>query len=254
MTVYHFDFAADRWQAALDIEADRMRNVRIDEKHEFEQEKGRRHSAELDGGEDNPWDLEYKTILPLLWPQDSPYSHPVIGQREHVRGARPPRSSSGTTTSGTTPTMRRSSSSAVSIRPRPRRRSSNALRRNCRRATYRRARSRRSTPNARTGYGKEFDSKFDVPRMMLGFNTVVVGTPEDPILDVVQDILAGGKTSRLYRKLVEDERIAAEVERGNYAGRFPAWFAVNVELLQGKDRKKAEDLTFAELENSPRNR
>src|SRR6187399_1418313 len=28
MTVYHFDFAADRWQAALDIEADRMRNVK----------------------------------------------------------------------------------------------------------------------------------------------------------------------------------------------------------------------------------
>src|SRR5438270_6996815 len=40
MTVYHFDFAADRWTIALDIEADRMRNVRIDEKHEFQQEKG----------------------------------------------------------------------------------------------------------------------------------------------------------------------------------------------------------------------
>src|SRR5581483_5239893 len=35
MTVYHFDFAADRWTAALSIEADRMRNIRIDEKHEF---------------------------------------------------------------------------------------------------------------------------------------------------------------------------------------------------------------------------
>src|SRR5439155_11154784 len=40
MTVYHFDFAADRWTIALDIEADRMRNLMIDEKHEFEQEKG----------------------------------------------------------------------------------------------------------------------------------------------------------------------------------------------------------------------
>src|SRR5215212_9511154 len=86
MTVYYFDFAADRWQIALDIEADRMRNTRIDQKHEFEQEKGA-VIAELDGGEDNPWNLEYKTILPLLWPKDSPYSHPVIGVREHVRGA-----------------------------------------------------------------------------------------------------------------------------------------------------------------------
>src|SRR5262245_22070987 len=86
MTVYHFDFAADRWQIALDIEADRMRNVRIDAKHEFEQEKGA-VIAELDGNEDRPGDLEYKAILPMLWPKDSPYSHPVIGQREHVRGA-----------------------------------------------------------------------------------------------------------------------------------------------------------------------
>ena len=86
MTVYHFDFAADRWQIALDIEADRMRNVRIDAKHEFEQEKGAVIS-ELNGNEDRPGDLEYKTILPMLWPKDSPYSHPVIGQREHVQGA-----------------------------------------------------------------------------------------------------------------------------------------------------------------------
>src|SRR5205823_10118358 len=28
MTVYHFDFAADRWQIALDLEADRTRNIR----------------------------------------------------------------------------------------------------------------------------------------------------------------------------------------------------------------------------------
>ena len=86
MTVYHFDFAADRWQVALDIEADRMRNIRIDAKHEFEQEKGAVIS-ELNGNEDSPGDLEYKAILPLLFPKDSPYSHPVIGQRIHVRAA-----------------------------------------------------------------------------------------------------------------------------------------------------------------------
>src|SRR5262249_56864931 len=40
MTVFHFDFAADRWKTALDIEADRMRNLRIDSKHPFEQEQG----------------------------------------------------------------------------------------------------------------------------------------------------------------------------------------------------------------------
>ncbi len=50
----------------------------------------------------------------------------------------------------------------------------------------------------------------------------------------LQHILADGKTSRLYRKLVEDERIATGVDAGNYAGRYPGWFAVSVDLLEGE--------------------
>src|SRR6266851_5581855 len=56
-TIFHFDFAADRWQSALEIEADRMRNLRIDAKHEFELEKGA-VIQELKRDEDEPWDLE----------------------------------------------------------------------------------------------------------------------------------------------------------------------------------------------------
>src|SRR5262245_27234802 len=66
MTVYHFDFAAEQWETGLAIEADRMRNLRIDEKHEFEQEKGAVIS-ELQMNEDQPYDLEYKEILPILF-------------------------------------------------------------------------------------------------------------------------------------------------------------------------------------------
>src|SRR5262249_46539602 len=95
---------------------------------------------------------------------------------------------------------------------------------------------------------KEFPSKFDVPRMIMGFNTIAVGTPDDPVLDALQYILADGRTSRLYRKLVEDERIATSVHAGNYAGRYPGWVGVNLELLKGKDRKKAEEMVLAELE------
>jgi len=244
MTVYHFDFAADRWLTALEIEADRMRNIRIDEKHEFQPEKTV-VVEELNGNEDRPWDLEFKAVLPLLWPKDSPYSHPVIGQREHVLGATAeiikrhydkwyhPNNASLIVVGGfdADEAMKKIKELFGSI-PKgelpPRKK-----------PTYH--------PERKEPVRQELVSKFDVPRMLIGFNTVAVGTPEDPILDVIQDILAGGKTSRLYRKLVEDERIASEVGAGNYAGRYPGWFAVNVELLQGKDRKKTEELTFAEL-------
>ena len=86
MTVFYFDFAADRWKAGLEVEADRMRNLRIDEKHEFQQEKGAVIS-ELDRNEDEPWDLEQKAILPLLFGPKTPYGHPIIGEKQHVRAA-----------------------------------------------------------------------------------------------------------------------------------------------------------------------
>src|SRR5580692_11025199 len=86
MTVFHFDFAADRWLIGLQIEADRMRNTRIDPKHEFQQEKGA-VIQELNRNEDRPWDLESKLLLPLLYGEESSYGHPVIGERKHVEGA-----------------------------------------------------------------------------------------------------------------------------------------------------------------------
>ena len=89
-TIYHFDFAADGGDATmrqvLGVEADRMHNLRIDTKHEFEQEKGAVIS-ELEMDEDMPWDIEQKTILPLLFGKRAPYGHPVIGERDHVRAA-----------------------------------------------------------------------------------------------------------------------------------------------------------------------
>src|SRR4051812_16154668 len=85
-TVFHFDFPPDRWEVALDVEADRMRNLRIDQRHEFQQEKGAVLN-ELKRNEDEPWDLEVKAILPLLFGKKAPYGHPVIGESEHVRAA-----------------------------------------------------------------------------------------------------------------------------------------------------------------------
>ncbi|MFO0823425.1 MAG: pitrilysin family protein [Gemmataceae bacterium] len=245
MTVYHFDFASDRWQSALDIEADRMRNIRIDAKHEFEQEKGAVIS-ELKGNEDGPGDLEYKAVLKLLWPKESPYSHPVIGEEKHVRDATAeiikrhydkwyhPNNAAIVIAGGFDPdealTKIKKLFSGIPKADLPKRKT----------PTYFKDRA----GPVRT----EFESKFDQPRLIMGFNTVAVGTPEDPILDVVQYILSDGKTSRLYRKLVEDERVASAVDTGNYSGRYPGWFSVSLDVLKGKDRKKIEELVFTELE------
>ncbi|HEV3386828.1 MAG TPA: pitrilysin family protein, partial [Gemmata sp.] len=245
MTVYHFDFAANRWQAALEIEADRMRNIRIDKKHEFEEEKGAVIS-ELDRNEDTPYDLENKFILPLLFPKDSPYSHPVIGVTEHVRNATAaiikkhydrwyhPNNASLVIVGGFDAEEAMAKIKQL-FGPIPK--------------AELPPRKPATFFQDRVGpVHKEFESKFDSPRMLMGFNAVEVGTPDDPLLDVVQDILADGRTSRLYTKLVEGERIASSVNVSNNSGRYPGWFSITLDLFKGKDRKKAEELVFAELE------
>ncbi len=245
MTVYHFDFAADRWQIALSIEADRMRNIKIDAKHEFEQEKGAVIS-ELAGGEDQPWGLEFKKVLPLLFPKDSPYSHPVIGEERHVRDATAeiikrhydkwyhPNNASLVIVGGFDADAAlakiKELFSSIPKGELPRRKPPTFFK-------------------DRAGPVRvQFESKFDVPRVLFGFNTIPVGDPDDPVLDVISNVLGDGRTSRLYRKLVEDERVASEASAGNYTGRYPGWFSVNAELLKGKDRAKAEELIFAELD------
>jgi zinc protease len=244
MTVYHFDFAADRWKIALEIEADRMRSTRVDAKHEFEQEKGA-VIAELKAGEDRPWDLEYKAILPLLFPKANPYSHPVIGEEAHVRGATAevitryydkwyhPNNAALVVVGGFDP-----ADALASIRklfgPIPK-------------ADLPPRKVAPQFPSRPAVARKEIPSKFDVPRLMLGFNTVAVGHNDDYVFDLMNLVLSSGKTSRLHRKLVEGERVAAQVDSSNNAGRYPGWFGVDVEALPGKDRKTIERLVFAEL-------
>ena len=246
MTVYHFDFAADRWAEALKIEAERMRGTKIDDKHEFQQEKGA-VVAELKKGEDSPVGLgvqghpaaAVRHLGPVLAPGDRPggprprgdgRGHPPVlrpvvppEQRRpgHGRRVRP----------GGGPQGRSPSCSARSRRP------------SCRPA----GRPHRAGPRT-TRPALEIPSRFEVPRLVAGFNTVPAGHPDEAAFDLMDDLLAGGKTSRLFKRMVEKDRVASGVSASSNGGRYPGWFGVQVELLQGKDRTVAEGLLFEEIE------
>src|SRR5262249_11607659 len=94
----------------------------------------------------------------------------------------------------------------------------------------------------------EFESKFETARLLMGFNGGDVSNPDAPALDVLQVILAGGRTSRLYRKLIEGEEVADSASAANNTGRYPGWFAIQVALLKGKDRNQVEQLVLKEIE------
>ena len=83
-TAYYFNFASDRWEIALDIEADRMVNCAFDPE-EFEAEK-KVVIEELKTGLDSPWGL-------LLQEQEAtafkvhPYRNPIVGWLQDVERA-----------------------------------------------------------------------------------------------------------------------------------------------------------------------
>jgi zinc protease len=94
----------------------------------------------------------------------------------------------------------------------------------------------------------EIPSKFATARLLMGFNTVKSSDPDYPILTVLVELLAQGKTGRLYKALVEGAEAALSVSAGNNGGRYPGWLDIQVELIPGKSRSTVEKLVLAELD------
>src|SRR5262249_11756909 len=95
--------------------------------------------------------------------------------------------------------------------------------------------------------GLEMTSKFGVPRLLLGYNTARSSDPDCPALSVLEGVLGGGKTSRLYKGLVEGAEVASSASANHSAGRYPGWFALQVELLPGNDPDRVEKLVLEEV-------
>jgi predicted Zn-dependent peptidase len=55
------------------------------------------------------------------------------------------------------------------------------------------------------------EERVPLPRHFFGFRAPVIGDPRFDALEVASQILAGGKGSRLYRRLIRDEKIAQDV-------------------------------------------
>ncbi len=242
-TIFHFDFDRESWPVALEVEADRMQNLRIDKAHEFEQEKGAVIN-ELMRNEDEPWDLEQKAILPLLFGKEAPYGHPVIGEEEHVKAATAavikghydrwyhPNNASLIIVGGIDPDA-----------------ALDAVKKRFAAIPMGKLPERRPGPKELPKRPARLDmnSKFETARLLMGFTTVPYGDQDYPVLDILEALLGGGRTSRLYTKLVEGDEIAASVDASSSRGRYPGWFAIRLELLPGKDTAVAEKTVLAEL-------
>ncbi len=87
-----------------------------------------------------------------------------------------------------------------------------------------------------------FEDRVELPRLYMAWHSPALFGPDDAALDLVAEVLAGGKTSRLYRTLVYEERIATEMAASQNSRELGGFFQVVATAAPGR--------TLAELERA----
>jgi predicted Zn-dependent peptidase len=88
------------------------------------------------------------------------------------------------------------------------------------------------------------------PFYVEGYHRPATGDPDDAAYDAISDILSSGRTSRLYRKLVRDTKVAAQAAgfNGFPGDKYPNLFVLFAVTTPGHTPEEARDLMRAELE------
>jgi zinc protease len=79
------------------------------------------------------------------------------------------------------------------------------------------------------------------------WNTPEWGTPDDDYLSILADVLASGKTSRLYKRLVYDDQVATDVSASQGSSEIGSTFVIEATAKPGGDLKAVEKALDEEL-------
>jgi len=96
--------------------------------------------------------------------------------------------------------------------------------------------------------------KVSLPRVYLAWITPALYAPGDAALDVVSSVLAGGKNSRLYKRLVYDTQIAQDVSAYQASAALGSSFQIIATARPGHtaaEMQKAIDEELEKLRTSP---
>ena len=91
------------------------------------------------------------------------------------------------------------------------------------------------------------EDRIELPRLYLAWHSPALFGEEDAALDLVADVLAGGKTSRLYRSLVYEQRIATEVAASQNSRELSGYFHVVATAAPGHSLEELDQAIAAEL-------
>src|SRR6185295_2241198 len=92
-----------------------------------------------------------------------------------------------------------------------------------------------------------FEDRVELPRLYMAWLTPAMFAPGDAELDLGTDLLANGKTSRLYRRLVFDERIATDVSAAQNSREIAGYAQVTATAAPGHALAEIEQVILEEI-------
>ncbi len=238
-TTYYFQLAADRWTAALEMEADRMAGLTLDPR-EVESER-RVILEEIAMYEDDPWDALTQEVETALY-RPHPYGRPVLGTREDLtatgadelrafhRALYRPDNAVLVVGGDLGDTGRVLEQVGRAFEPL----AAGAV--------------RPPEPVARSplaGLERITRRKGEVPRLFLAVPVPAASDPDFPALRLADAVLGLGRSSRLFRTLVDERQLCSWVATSLGDALDPGAFTVLAELVSGSEPERVEEEVLA---------
>jgi zinc protease len=92
------------------------------------------------------------------------------------------------------------------------------------------------------------EDRVELPRLYLAWHTPALFADGDAEMDLMSDVLTHGKTSRLYRSLVYDTRIATEVAASQNSREMSSFFQVVATAAPGRTLTELDQQITAEID------
>jgi predicted Zn-dependent peptidase len=93
----------------------------------------------------------------------------------------------------------------------------------------------------------EFEAE---PSVVIGYHRPALDHPDDPVFDVIDFLLSGGRSSRLYTTLVKEKQLAVSVSTsaGVPGARYPGLFIIRATPRAPHSTEELEAAVYAELD------
>jgi zinc protease len=92
------------------------------------------------------------------------------------------------------------------------------------------------------------EDRVELPRLYLTWHSPALFAADDAELDLVAEVLANGKTSRLYRMLVYEERIATEIAASQNSREIGGYFQIIATAAPGRSLAELQQRIWGALE------